>query len=114
MPTAAPYVHMPIERVRRALGDKYVYLRRGDLEGILAERARELGVEMRYATSLAALEDRGDYVHAQFDGGGEDDFALVDRRRRRAFARARTGFGPERQFERFLGLYVAAFHIARG
>ena len=108
------YVHMPIERVRRALGDKYVYLRRPDLEAILAERARELGVEMRYATSLAALEDRGDYVHAQFENGGQDDFALavgadgVHSRLRELV------FGPERQFEKFLGLYVAAFHIARG
>ena len=108
------YVHMPIERVRRALDNKYVYLRRPDLEAILAGRARELGVNVRYATSLAAIEDRGDYVHAQFENGGQDDFALavgadgVHSRLRELV------FGPERQFKKFLGLYVAAFHIARG
>ena len=109
-----PYVHTPIERVRHALGGKYVYLRRGDLEAILADRARELKVEIRYATSLAALEDRGTCVHAQFDGGGEDDFALVVGADGVHSRVRELEFGPERQFDRFLGLYVAAFHIARG
>ena len=35
------YVHMPIERLRRALDNRYVYLRRQDLERILANRARD-------------------------------------------------------------------------
>ncbi len=109
-----PYVHTPIERVRHALGGKYVYLRRGDLEAILADRARELKVETRYATSLAALEDRGTCVHAQFDGGGEDDFALVVGADGVHSRVRELQFGPERQFDKFLGLYVAAFHIARG
>ena len=109
-----PYVHMPIEHVRHALGDKYVYLRRGDLEAILADRARELKVETRYATSFAALEDRGGSVHVQFDGGGEDDFALVIGADGVHSRVRELTFGPQRQFEKFLGLYVAAFHIARG
>src|SRR6185312_6251019 len=33
------WLHVPIARVGRALGGKYVYLRRQDLEAILAERA---------------------------------------------------------------------------
>ncbi len=111
---SSAYVHMPIERMRRALGNKYVYLRRQDLEAILADRAHEIGVEIRYATSLAALEDRGDYVHAQYDSGGEDDFALAIGADGVHSRVRELGFGPERQFEKFLGLYVAAFHIARG
>jgi 2-polyprenyl-6-methoxyphenol hydroxylase-like FAD-dependent oxidoreductase len=109
-----PYVHMPIERMRRALGGNYVYLRRPALEAILAERARELGVELRYATSLAAIEDRGTCVHAQYESGGQDDFALVIGADGVHSRVRELGFGPERQFEKFLGLYVAAFHIARG
>jgi 2-polyprenyl-6-methoxyphenol hydroxylase-like FAD-dependent oxidoreductase len=109
-----PYVHMPIERMRQALGGNYVYLRRPDLERILAERASELGVVVRYGCSLAAIEDRGNRVHAEFDSGDADDFALaigadgVNSRLRE------LGFGPVRQFARFLGLYVGAFHVARG
>jgi 2-polyprenyl-6-methoxyphenol hydroxylase-like FAD-dependent oxidoreductase len=109
-----PYMHMPIDRLRRALGDKYVYLRRPDLERILADRALATGVEIRYGTSLAALDDRGAEVHARFENGSEETFALVVGADG-VHSRVRDlTFGPERQFARFLGLYVAAFHIARG
>ena len=107
-------MHMPIERMRHALDDKYVYLRRQDLERILAERAREVGVDIRYGCSLAALEERGDAVHARFEDGGEDDFALVVGADGVHSRVRELAFGPERQFARFLGLYVAAFHVARG
>jgi 2-polyprenyl-6-methoxyphenol hydroxylase-like FAD-dependent oxidoreductase len=108
------YVHVPIERVRRALDNKYVYLLRQDLERILAERARRDGVELRYGNSLAALEDRGASVHARFENGAEDDFALaVGADGVHSRVRELT-FGPERDFARFLGLYVAAFHVPRG
>ena len=106
-----PYVHMPIEQMRQALGGNYVYLRRPDLERILAERARKTGVEIRYGTSLAALAERGEAVHARFEDGSEDAFALVvgaDGVHSRVRALA---FGPEATFARFLGLYVAAFHV---
>ena len=109
-----PYVGFPVERVRKALGGGYVYLRRGDLERILTERAQEVGVEIRYGTSLAGLEDRGDAVYVRFENGGEDAFALVvgaDGVHSRVRALA---FGDEAQFARFLGLYVAAFHVPSG
>jgi 2-polyprenyl-6-methoxyphenol hydroxylase-like FAD-dependent oxidoreductase len=54
-----PFMCMPIERMRRALGGKYVYLRRQDLERILAEKARAAGIAPRYGCSLAALDDKG-------------------------------------------------------
>jgi 2-polyprenyl-6-methoxyphenol hydroxylase-like FAD-dependent oxidoreductase len=109
-----PYVHMPIERMRRALDNKYVYLRRGDLERILAERARVVGVNLRLGTSLAALQERGAAVHARFEDGGEDEFALVVGADGVHSRVRELTFGPERQFARFLGLYVAAFHVPRG
>jgi 2-polyprenyl-6-methoxyphenol hydroxylase-like FAD-dependent oxidoreductase len=109
----APYMHMPIERMRHALDDKYVYLRRQDLERILAERARELGVVPRYDCSLAALTERGDAVQARFEDGSEDNFALVVGADGVHSRVRELTFGEERPFARFLGLYVAAFHIAR-
>ena len=57
-----PYVHMPIDRLRRAHDRRYVYLRRQDLERILFERARDAGVDIRFGASLAHLDDRGDGV----------------------------------------------------
>lgn len=37
-----PYVSVPIGLISRALGGKYVYLRRSDLEGILYRRAQAM------------------------------------------------------------------------
>ncbi len=34
------YMHVPIDRLRRALDNRYIYLRRPDLERILTDRAR--------------------------------------------------------------------------
>ena len=111
--TGTPYVHMPIERMRRALDDKYVYLRRQDLERILAERARETGIAVRYGASLAALDDTGGAVNARFDDGGEDEFALVVGADGVHSRVRELVFGEERQFAKFLGLYVAGFHAPR-
>jgi 2-polyprenyl-6-methoxyphenol hydroxylase-like FAD-dependent oxidoreductase len=112
--SGVPYVHMPIARLRRALDNKYVYLRRPDLERILTERARAVGVDIRYGCSLAAIEERGAGVHVRFEDGGEDDVALVVGADG-VHSRVRDlTFGHEGQFARFLGLYVAAFHVARG
>ena len=107
----ASYARYPVERVRRALDNKYVYLRRPDLERILTERAREVGIDIRYGTSLAALDDRGDGVDVRFEDGGEDDFALVVGADGVHSRVRELAFGPEAQFARFLGLYVAAFHV---
>ena len=86
-----------------------------DLEAILAERAREIGVEVRYATSLAALEDRSDVVsraHSKTAAKTTSRWSSAPTACIRACAN--SIFGPERQFDKFLGLYVAAFHVARG
>jgi 2-polyprenyl-6-methoxyphenol hydroxylase-like FAD-dependent oxidoreductase len=107
------YLHVPIERVRRALADRYVYLRRQDLERILAERARETGVEIRYGSTLDALDDRGDCVAPRFAGGGEESFALAIGADGVHSRVRELAFGPEAQFARFLGLHVAAYHVAR-
>jgi len=112
-PSGAPYLEIPVDRLRNALARRYLYLRRQDLERIMAERARELGVELRYRTLLHSLTERADGVRATFAGGQVDDFALVIGADG-VHSRVRTlMFGPQRQYERFLGLYVAAFHVER-
>lgn len=108
------YVHLPIERLRDALDDKYVYLRRQDLERILATRASEVGVEVRYGCSLAALDERGDGMHARFKDGTEAEFDLVVGADGVHSQVREIVFGPEPPFAHFLGLYVAAFHFVRG
>ena len=103
------WFEVPFKRIRAAFGDKYAYLRRNDIQRVLAERAREVGIEIRYGTGIHALIDRGEGVHTTFVGGAVEDFDLVvgaDGTRSRVRMLA---FGADRRFVKPLGLYVAAF-----
>jgi 2-polyprenyl-6-methoxyphenol hydroxylase-like FAD-dependent oxidoreductase len=102
---------VPIDRVRRALGGNYVYLRRSDLERILYDRAVALGVAIRFGCQIRALQNSGDRVNITFEDGSEDTFDLVFGADG-VHSRVRTlVFGDESEFERFLGGYVEAFHL---
>ncbi len=105
-------INVPIDRIRHALDDKYVYLRRTDLARILFERARAAGVEFRFGASIDSLQERGNDVRAIFDGGGDGVFSLVFGADGIHSRVRELVFGPEGQFDRFLGYYVAAFHIS--
>jgi 2-polyprenyl-6-methoxyphenol hydroxylase-like FAD-dependent oxidoreductase len=109
-----PFLEVPIARLRAALDDHYVYLRRPDLERVLLERAKELDVEIRFGVGLYRLRSLQGYAHATFDNGQVDDFDLVIGADGVHSCVRQLTFGHERQFTRFLGLYVAAFHLARG
>jgi len=105
------YVSMPIDVVRRALGSKYVYLRRSDLEHILYERAVASGVAIRFSSSIAALAQDETKVNVTFEDGTVASFDLVFGADG-VHSKVRTlVFGDEHQFDRFLGAYVAAFHL---
>src|SRR5665213_3445841 len=106
-----PHIRIPIERMRRALHYRYVYLRRTDLARVLLDRAQAIGVEVRFGETVEAAEDRGDRVSVRLSGGSTGSFALlfgadgIHSRIRELL------FGPEPPFERYLGYHVAAFHI---
>ena len=102
---------VPISIVSGAFGGNYVYLRRSDLEQILYERALDVGVPVHFGRTISALCQDDAAVHVTFDDGIDAQFAL-------AFgadgvhSRVRTlVFGDEHEFDRFLGAYVAAFHL---
>lgn len=105
------YASVPITRVSHALGGKYVYLRRSDLERILHDRGSALGVDIRFGSVVTALRETGNAVRATFVDGTEADFALVFGADGVHSGVRRLVFGEGRQFERFLGGYVAAFHL---
>jgi 2-polyprenyl-6-methoxyphenol hydroxylase-like FAD-dependent oxidoreductase len=109
-----PFLQVPIERLRDALDGRYVYLRRPDLERVLLERAKELDVDIRFGVGLYRLRSLQSYVHATFDTGQVEDFDLVVGADGVHSCVRQLTFGHERQFTRFLGLYVAAFHLAKG
>jgi 2-polyprenyl-6-methoxyphenol hydroxylase-like FAD-dependent oxidoreductase len=107
------YTSVPIERISRALGGDYVYLRRSDLERILYERAAAQGVHIRFGSVVTALRETDTAMRATFVDGAEADFALVFGADGVHSGVRRLVFGEGRQFERFLGGYVAAYHLKR-
>jgi 2-polyprenyl-6-methoxyphenol hydroxylase-like FAD-dependent oxidoreductase len=106
-----PYCTVPIERVRSALDNRYVYLRRSDLERILFDCAREAGIEVRFGGSIEALTDHGDCVRVCFADQTTDKFDLVVGADGVHSNVRNLVFGPEAEFARFLGYYAAAFHF---
>jgi 2-polyprenyl-6-methoxyphenol hydroxylase-like FAD-dependent oxidoreductase len=107
-----PFLSVSIDRVRRALNWKYVYLRRSDLEKILYEWVLSLGINVRFASSVKMLNDTGSDVYVEFEDGSTDTFALVFGADGVHSNIRQIVFGPEKQFERFLGYYLAAFHAS--
>jgi 2-polyprenyl-6-methoxyphenol hydroxylase-like FAD-dependent oxidoreductase len=107
------YASVPIARISQALGGKYVYLRRSDLERILYDRAQRAGVAVRFGSVVTSLRETANGVRATFVDGAAADFALVFGADGVHSGVRRLIFGEQRQFERFLGGYVAAFHLKR-
>ena len=102
---------VPIERMREALHDRYVYLRRPDLEHILLERAKSLEVAIRFATSVTALSQNEAEVIATFNSGESEAFALAFGADGVHSQVRSLIFGSEQAFASYLGGYVAAFHM---
>jgi 2-polyprenyl-6-methoxyphenol hydroxylase-like FAD-dependent oxidoreductase len=96
------------ETVRRELGDRFTSLPRGDLAAILFH-AVDGRAEALFGESIASLDEHADGVRVALSGGAERDFDLVigaDGLHSRVRALA---FGPQAEFEKPLGYYVAAF-----
>jgi 2-polyprenyl-6-methoxyphenol hydroxylase-like FAD-dependent oxidoreductase len=108
-----PFITVPIDVVRRALRGRYVYLRRSDLERILYEHAVAAGVEVRFGASLAGIDLGPADVGVRFTDGSSARFSLLFGADGVHSEVRRLIFGAPEQFERFLGAYVAAFHLER-
>ncbi len=111
--TGTPYVSVPIDRIRKALGGKYVYLRHSDLQSILHERAMRAKVDIRFGTTVVALDPTDDAVEARLSTGKTEPFDLVFGADGLHSAIRKLAFGEEDAYSFHLGGYVAAFHIAQ-
>jgi 2-polyprenyl-6-methoxyphenol hydroxylase-like FAD-dependent oxidoreductase len=101
----------PLERIRRALDGRYAPIRRPDLERILYDRAVAAGVPVTFGTEIDTVLESDAGVDVRFSDGTAARFGLLfgaDGVHSRVRERV---FGPESQFSRFLGYYVAAFHL---
>jgi 2-polyprenyl-6-methoxyphenol hydroxylase-like FAD-dependent oxidoreductase len=102
---------VPLDRVRRALGGKYAPLRRPDLALILLNRASASGVQVRFGTTVHSIEETGSGLKVTLSDGTVDEPGLVFGADGVHSRVRELIFGPEAQFDRFLGYYAAGFHI---
>lgn len=94
----------------RGTSGRYVSIARSELAatiyGALGGR-----VETIFGESVRSLDDDGDRVRVTFESGGARDFDLVIGADGLHSHVRRLVFGPQNQFEKYLGITVAAFEV---
>ncbi len=108
--TGRQIAHLDPRNVIGGVGDRYVSIGRSDLGAVLFE-ALNGEVETIFGDTVQALDDDGGRVRVEFAHGAPREFDLVvgaDGLHSRV--RSLT-FGPGEEFERYLGITVAAFDV---
>lgn len=100
----------PVESVSRIAKVRYVSIPRGELASIIY-RTIEDRIETVFNDSVAAIDQRTDCARIRFNSGVTRDFDLVIGADGLHSRVREIAFGPEPQFERYLGYKVAAFEV---
>jgi 2-polyprenyl-6-methoxyphenol hydroxylase-like FAD-dependent oxidoreductase len=95
---------------RSAAGNAEVELPRGDLASILYEAARD-DAEFLFDDTILALDQDAEGVDVTFDRAAPRRFDLVVGADGLHSATRRIAFGPERDFVRHMGVYVATMPL---
>lgn len=97
-------------KILDTMGDRYVSIARSDLSAAIYD-ALDDGVETIFGDSVEQLDDQGDRVRVEFTHAPTRGFDLViGADGLHSQIRSRV-FGPESQFERPLGITVAAIEL---
>lgn len=83
---------------------------RSDLSEVLYDHSRERA-EYRFSESIAAMEQHDGGVDVTFEGGGAQTFDLVIGADGLHSAVRRLAFGPERDYVKHLGYYIAGWDL---
>jgi len=100
----------PIHVIEGAAGGRYVTVGRSDLARAVYD-AMEGRAETIFDDSVESLDDDGARVRVRFESGAERQFDLVIGADGLHSRIRSLSFGPERQYERHLGITVAAFDL---
>jgi 2-polyprenyl-6-methoxyphenol hydroxylase-like FAD-dependent oxidoreductase len=96
-----------VDVFRRMIGDDFTSLPRGDLAAAIYTTIEDK-VETIFGESIATVDERGDGVGLTFESSAPRDFdLLIGADGLHSNVRSLV-FGPERNFERYLGCKVAA------
>ncbi|MFA1704704.1 FAD-binding domain [Mycobacterium intracellulare] len=96
-----------VDVFRRLLGADFTSLPRGDLAAAIYATIEDQ-VETVFGDSISFVDERDDGVRLGFERGGARDFDLLIGADGLHSNVRRLVFGPEREFERYLGCKVAA------
>lgn len=102
--------HLDPRRLIDSAGGRYVSLARSDLASAIYD-ALGGDVETIFDDTVRALDDDGDRVRVEFERGAPRDFDLVVGADGLHSRVRELTFGPEKEFERYLGITVAAFDV---
>ncbi len=91
---------------------RYLSIPRTDLAAVIYD---SLGgaVELMLSDTVRALADDGEHVRVTFESGSTRDFDLVIGADGLHSRVRKLAFGPDEQFEKYLGMVVAAFDVER-
>jgi 2-polyprenyl-6-methoxyphenol hydroxylase-like FAD-dependent oxidoreductase len=101
-------VEAPMEMLSAGVSDRHLEIMRGDLAQIVFEATRGQ-VEYIFGDSVVALKDNGSRVDVTLEHADPRSFDLVVGAGGLHSTTRRLRFGPEVDFTRFLGGYLAVF-----
>lgn len=93
-----------------ATGERYLSIVRSDLAAVLYGAVQD-DVDLILDDTVEAIQDDGDLVRVMFESGPRRDFDLVVGADGLHSRVRRLAFGPEQEFEKYLGMVVAAFDV---
>ena len=93
-----------------ATGERYLSIVRSDLAAVPYGAVQD-DVDLILDDTVEAIQDDGDLVRVMFESGPRRDFDLVVGADGLHSRVRRLAFGPEQEFEKYLGMVVAAFDV---
>jgi 2-polyprenyl-6-methoxyphenol hydroxylase-like FAD-dependent oxidoreductase len=105
-----PPVEVPAAMLSEGVSERHIEITRGDLARIVFAVTRD-AVEYVFGDSITALRDDGRSVTATFEHLSPRSFDLVVGADGLHSVTRRLAFGPEENFSRFLGGYLAVFTV---
>jgi 2-polyprenyl-6-methoxyphenol hydroxylase-like FAD-dependent oxidoreductase len=102
---------VPLDRIRRAFGGRYTYIRRPDLARILLDHATSAGIDIRFGATVSAVQQNGSGVQVTLDDGTMEMYSLLFGADGVHSIVRELVFGPESAYRRFLGYYISGFSL---